>query len=182
MIFVQSKLQGAYVIEPERLEDERGFFARTWCRKEFQQHGLNPRLVQCDISFNLKRGTWRGLHYQDAPYEEAKLVRCTSGAIYDVIVDLRPDSPTFKEHVAVVLSAENRRMLYIPERFAHGFIALENGTEVFYQMSEFYSAESARGFRWNDPSFGIRLPLEVVVISQRDRSYPDLLCNTCSNR
>src|SRR5437867_326014 len=136
MIFVQSKLQGAYLIEPERLEDERGFFARTWCQKEFLQHGLNPRLVQCDMSFNLKRGTWRGLHYQDAPYEEAKLVRCTSGAIYDVIVDLRPDSPTFKEHVAVVLSAENRRMLYIPERFAHGFITLENSTEVFYQMYE----------------------------------------------
>lgn len=182
MLFVESQLPGAYLIEPERLEDERGFFARTWCRKEFEQHGLNPCLVQCDISFNLERGTWRGLHYQAAPYEEVKLVRCTSGAIYDVIVDLRPDSPTFKEHLAVVLSAENRRMLYIPEGFAHGFITLEKSTEVFYQMSEFYSAESARGFRWNDPSFGIHLPLEVAVISQRDRSYPDFLSTTCSSR
>lgn len=173
MIFEQTRLKGAYIIEPERLEDERGFFARTWCHREFHERGLNPRLVQCNDSFNLKRGTWRGMHYQEAPHEEAKLVRCTRGAIYDVIVDLRHDSLTFKEHVAVMLSAENRRMLYVPERFAHGFITLEDKTAVFYQMSEFYSAASSRGFRWNDPSFNIRLPLDIAVIAERDRTYPD---------
>lgn len=175
MIFKETNLNGAYIIEPERLEDERGFFARTWCQREFQEHGLNPRLVQCNISFNHKRGTLRGMHYQLAPYEEAKLVRCTKGAIYDVIIDLRPDSQTFKDYLAVVLSAEDRKMLYIPERFAHGFITLEDNTEIFYQMSEFYSAERARGFRWNDSAFGIQLPLEVVVISDRDRNYSDFI-------
>jgi dTDP-4-dehydrorhamnose 3,5-epimerase len=175
LIFKETKLNGAYVIEPERLEDERGFFARTWCQKEFQERGLNPRLVQCNVSFNHKKGTLRGMHYQLAPYEEAKLVRCTKGAIYDVIVDLRPDSKTFKDYLVVVLSAENRKMLYIPEKFAHGFITLEDNTEIFYQMSEFYSAEYARGFRWNDPAFGIQLPLEVVVISDRDRNYSDFI-------
>ncbi len=173
MIFEETKLKGAYVVNPEPRNDERGFFARTWCQKEFEEHRLNPRLVQCSLSFNLKKGTWRGMHYQESPHEEAKLVRCTMGAVCDVIVDLRPNSPTFKEHLTVMLSAENRKMLYIPERFAHGFITLEDNTEVFYQMSEFYSALSARGFRWNDPLFGIQLPLEVAVISQRDRQYPD---------
>lgn len=174
MIFQEAQLRGAYVIDPERLEDERGFFARTWCRREFREHGLNPELAQCNLSFNAKRGTWRGMHYQIAPHEEAKLVRCTKGAICDVIVDLRRDSLTYGKHTTVELSADNRRMLYVPERFGHGFITLEDDTEVFYQMSEFYSAESARGFRWNDPSFGIRLPVEVAVISDRDRSYPDI--------
>lgn len=173
LIFAETNLKGAYVIEAEPRNDNRGFFARTWCQKEFQEHGLDPRLVQCNISFNHKKATWRGMHYQVAPYQEAKLVRCTMGAICDVIVDLRPDSPTFKSHVTAMLSAENRKMLYIPENFAHGFITLQDNTEVFYQMSEFYTAESARGFRWNDPYFGIRLPLEVAVISERDRDYPD---------
>lgn len=175
MIFKETQLKGAYIIEPERLEDERGFFARTWCQREFQEHGLNPRLMQCNISFNRKKGTFRGMHYQLAPNEEAKLVRCTKGLIYDVIVDLRPNSPTFKEDLAVVLSAENRMMLYIPEKFAHGFLTLEDDTEIFYQMSEFYVAESARGFRWDDPAFGIQLPFEVTVISDRDQHYPDFL-------
>jgi dTDP-4-dehydrorhamnose 3,5-epimerase len=175
LIFEKTTLNGAYIIGPQRLEDERGFFARAWCQKEFQEQGLNPRLVQCNISFNHKRGTLRGMHYQVAPYEEVKLVRCTKGAIYDVIVDLRPDSPTFKKHLAVILSAENRKMLYIPEKFSHGFITLEDNTEVFYQMSEFYSARCARGFRWNDPAFQIQLPLEVAVISERDRNYPDFI-------
>jgi dTDP-4-dehydrorhamnose 3,5-epimerase len=173
LIFAETNLKGAYVVEAEPRTDERGFFARTWCRREFEEHGLNPRLVQCSISFNIRKGTLRGMHYQEAPFEEAKLVRCTAGAICDVIVDVRPDSPTFKKHLTVVLSAKNRRMLYIPESFAHGFITMEDNTEVFYQMSEFYSPESARGFRWNDPFFDIRLPLEVAVISERDRSYPD---------
>jgi dTDP-4-dehydrorhamnose 3,5-epimerase len=173
LIFQETKLRSAYIIDLERLEDERGFFARSWCQREFQEHGINPRLVQCNISFNHNKGTFRGMHYQVAPFEEAKVVRCTSGAIYDVIVDLRPDSPTFREYLAVVLSADNRRMLYVPEKFAHGFITLEGNTEVFYQMSEFYSPECARGFRWNDPAFAIKLPLEVAVISDRDQNCPD---------
>lgn len=173
MIFEETILAGAYIVDVEPRYDNRGFFARTWCQREFEEHGLNPRLVQCSISFNVKKGTLRGMHYQEPPFEEAKLVRCTKGRICDVIVDLRPDSPTFREHVAVVLSAENGKMLYVPEKFAHGFITLEDNTEVFYQMSEFYSPERARGFRWNDPFFGIQLPLEVAVISERDRDYPD---------
>ena len=173
LIFERTRLGGVYAIDAELHEDRRGFFARTWCQKEFEAHGLNPRLVQCNISFNLKKGTLRGMHYQEAPFEEAKLVRCTMGAICDVVVDLRPGSPTFREYLAMTLSEENRKMLYIPEKFAHGFITLEDNTEVFYQMSEFYSQESARGFRWNDPFFGIRLPIEVAVISERDRDYPD---------
>ena len=173
MIFEETRLKGAYVVDAELRNDGRGFFARTWCVNEFEEHGLNPRLVQCNISFNNRKGTMRGMHHQVAPYEEAKLVRCTMGSICDVIVDLRPGSPTFKEHIAVTLSAENRKMLYIPEKFAHGFVTLEDNTEVFYQMFEFYSQESARGFRWNDPYFGIRLPVEVAVISERDATYPD---------
>ena len=173
MIFEETRLKGAYVVDPDLRYDSRGFFARTWCANEFENHGLNPRLVQCSISFNRSKGTLRGMHYQVAPFEEAKLVRCTMGAICDVIVDLRADSPTFRQHLAVTLSAENRKALYIPEKFAHGFLTLEDDTEVFYQMSEFYSAESARGFRWNDPGFGIRLPAPVTVISERDATYPD---------
>jgi dTDP-4-dehydrorhamnose 3,5-epimerase len=173
MIFTETILMGAYLIKPERLEDDRGFFARVWCCREFEAHGLGNALAQCNVSFNASRGTFRGMHYQVAPHEEAKLVRCTMGAIYDVIVDLRKDSPTYRRHVGEVLSAENRNMLYIPEGFAHGFITLEDRTEVFYQMSAFYDAESARGVRWNDPAFGIRWPAEVRVISERDRSYPD---------
>ncbi len=173
MIFHETKLRGAFIIEPQKLPDERGFFARTWCRKEFGQHGLNPRLVQCNISFNYKRGTLRGMHYQLAPFEEAKLVRCTKGAIHDVIVDLRPASTTFGRHINVLLNAENRTMLYVPEGFAHGFLTLEDNTEVFYQMSEAYAPDHARGFRWNDPKFGIEWPSDVNVISDRDRNYPD---------
>jgi len=173
MIFEETILKGAFLIKPERLEDERGFFARVWCRKEFDAHGLGTTLVQCNVSFNASKGTLRGMHYQAPPHEEAKLVRCTMGAIYDVIVDLRKDSPTYRRHVGEVLSAENRNMFYIPEGFAHGFITLEDRTEVFYQMSAFYDAESARGVRWNDPAFGILWPAEVTVISERDRNYPD---------
>jgi dTDP-4-dehydrorhamnose 3,5-epimerase len=173
LIFEPTPLAGTYVIGEEPHHDQRGFFARTWCQKEFERHGLNPRLVQCNVSYNLRKGTWRGLHYQVAPHEEAKLVRCIAGAICDVIVDLRPDSPTFKKHLKVTLSARNRKMLYIPEKFAHGFLTLEDSSEVFYQMSEFYAPESARGLRWDDPEFGIQLPLEVTVISDRDASYPE---------
>ena len=173
MIFTETKLKGAFVIDIERLADDRGFFARSFCEKEFKDHGLNPRVVQGNISFNEKKGTLRGMHYQIKPFEEVKLVRCTRGAIYDVIVDLRSDSPTFKQYFGLLLTAHNRLSLYVPAGFAHGFITLEDDTEVFYQMSEFYSPEHARGFRWNDPAFGIEWPLEPAMISERDRLYTD---------
>jgi dTDP-4-dehydrorhamnose 3,5-epimerase len=173
LTFHESKIQGVYEIHLERKPDERGFFARTWCQEEFQEHGLNPKLVQCSVSFNARRGTLRGLHHQAAPHPEAKLVRCTRGAIYDVVVDLRPDSPTFKDWIAVVLTATERNMVYVPEGCGHGFLTLEDETEVFYQMSEFYYPELARGVRWEDPSFQIVWPAEVVVISERDRTYPN---------
>jgi len=175
MIFTETKLKGAFIIEIEKHADDRGFFARSFCEKEFKDHGLNPRLVQCNISYNAKRGTLRGMHYQVAPYEEAKLVRCTRGAIYDVIVDIRTASPTFKEHIGLLLTADNKLSLYVPEGFAHGFLTLEDETEVFYQMSEFYAPGHARGFRWNDATFGIRWPLEPRVISERDQTYPDFV-------
>ena len=171
MIFTDTKLKGAFVIEAKRNEDERGFFARTFCQKEFEAHGLNPRLVQCNISFNKKKGTLRGMHYQAPPYEEAKLVRCTMGAIYDVIIDLRAGSPTFKQWLAVELTAQNRRMLYIPEGFAHGFQTLQDNTEVFYQMSKIYLPECAKGVRWDDVAFRIRWPNGERIISARDQQY-----------
>jgi dTDP-4-dehydrorhamnose 3,5-epimerase len=174
VIFTETEIPGAFVIELFKVEDERGFFARSWCQREFEEHGLNPRIVQCNISFNKERGTIRGMHYQEAPHEEARLVRCTSGAIYDVIVDLRPASPAYLRHFATVLTAKNRKLLYVPEGFAHGFQTLEDNTEVFYQMSEYYHAGSARGVRWNDPALGIRWPEPVRVISEKDRGYADL--------
>jgi len=173
MVFTETKLKGVVTIEPELQEDERGFFARTFDQKEFEARGLNPRVVQCNISFNKKKGTLRGMHYQIAPYQEAKLVCCTKGAIYDVIIDLRKASPTLRQWVAVKLTAENRRMLYIPEGFAHGFQTLEDNTEVFYQISEFYHPEASRGVRWNDPAFRIVWPNDITVVSDRDREYPD---------
>lgn len=171
MKFIETRLKGAFIIEPEKLEDERGFFARTFCEKEFGEWGLNPKIVQCNISLNKMKGTLRGMHYQVYPHEEAKLVRCTKGAIYDVIIDLRSDSPTFKKWLALDLTAENLRMLYVPEGFAHGFQTIEDDSEVFYQMSEFYYPESARGIRWNDPAFGVVWPIIPLNISLRDRSY-----------
>ena len=172
MKFTETQLKGAYIIEPELIRDERGFFGRSWCQKEFTERGLNPNLVQCNISFNHKKGTLRGMHYQAKPYKEAKLVRCTMGAIYDVIVDIRPESSTFKQWVAVELTAENRKMLYIPEGMAHGFQTLVDNTEVFYQMSEFYHPESATGLRWNDPALKIEwLIKEDLIISEKDLSY-----------
>ncbi len=173
MIFHETKLPGVFEIHIEPNGDERGFFARTWCQKEFEAHGLNPRLAQCSVSFNAKKGTLRGVHYQAEPYEEAKVVRCTQGAIYDVAVDLRPQSPAFKQWVGVELTAENRRMLYIPEGCAHAFLTLAPDTEILYQISEFYHPELARGVRWNDPAFRIVWPGKVEVISDRDNTYPD---------
>lgn len=173
IVFSETNLKGAFLIDLEKREDDRGFFARTFCEREFDSHGLNSRFVQCNISFNKLKGTLRGMHYQAAPYEEAKLIRCTSGSVFDAIIDLRPGSATFKRHFGAVLSADNRRMLYIPEGFAHGFQTLQNDTEVFYQMSQFYSPEHARGVRWNDPAFGIGWPAGERIIIERDRTYPD---------
>ena len=187
MIFTQTKLKDAYIIEPEKLEDERGFFARTWCRREFEAQGLNPNFVQCNISFNTKKGTLRGMHYQAHPHEEAKLVRCTMGAIYEVIIDLRSNSNTFMQWIAVELAAENRRMIYVSERFAIGFQTLMDNTEIFYQMSEYYAPEYARGVRWNDPQFGIIWPTDQRQISMRDQKFEDFdlsayLTSTEANR
>ena len=168
MIFTKISLPGAYLVELERREDERGFFARSFCNREFTDLGLDPCVAQCNISFNHKKGILRGMHYQLPPYAEAKLVRCTRGAIYDVIVDLRRDATTFMKWYSVELTAENRIALYIPKGFAHGFQTLVDDTEVFYQMSEFYAPESARGFRWDDPQFDITWPLQVSQISEKD--------------
>lgn len=174
MTFTETPLPGAYLIEPDRLGDERGFFARTWCAREFAAHGLNAELAQCNISFNRQAGTLRGMHFQAAPHAEAKLVRCTQGAVYDVIVDLRPDSPTHRQWYGAELTAENRHMLYVPEGFAHGFQTLVPDTEVFYQMSAFYVPKSARGVRWDDPAIGIVWPeTSERILSDRDARYPD---------
>jgi dTDP-4-dehydrorhamnose 3,5-epimerase len=173
MTFHETSLPGVFEIHLEPRQDERGFFARSWCREEFKSHGLNPGLVQCGLSFNKRKGTLRGLHYQAAPYQESKLVRCTRGAIYDVVVDLRAQSPSFKGWISALLTAANRHMLYVPEGCAHGFLTLEDETEVFYQMSEVYNAESARGVRWDDPAFRIDWPGKVETISERDRMYAD---------
>ncbi|HUN56715.1 MAG TPA: dTDP-4-dehydrorhamnose 3,5-epimerase [Candidatus Binataceae bacterium] len=173
MKFVETELPGAFVIEPEPLRDPRGFFARTFCAHEFAGRGLDPRIVQCSVSFNHRHGTLRGMHYQSAPFEETKLVRCTAGSIYDVILDLRHSSPTFRRWIAVNLSAANRRMLYVPAGMAHGFQTLEDASEVFYQISQPYSPEHARGVRWNDPIFAITWPLADPALSERDRTYPD---------
>jgi dTDP-4-dehydrorhamnose 3,5-epimerase len=174
MIFTATPLAGAYVVEPEPVEDARGFFARVWCAREFATHGLETHVAQCSVSFTRHRGTLRGLHYQAPPHEEVKLVRCTRGAIFDVIVDLRQDSPTFLRHVAVELTAENRRTLYVPRRFAHGFQTLADETEVAYPMSEFFAPGASRGVRWNDPALGIPWPIADPIMLDRDRSYADL--------
>jgi dTDP-4-dehydrorhamnose 3,5-epimerase len=168
-------LNGAYLIETEPIEDERGFFARTFCREEFQQKGLNPHLEQCSVSFNHKKGTVRGMHFQKKPHAEVKLVRCTQGKIYDVIIDLRPESPTYKKWEGVILSSQNRQMLYVPEGFAHGFQTLDDNTEVFYQISSPFASEHASGVRWNDLAFGIVWPTDVSIISLKDQQYADYL-------
>jgi len=172
MKFVHTDLRDAFIIEPELLEDNRGFFARTFCTREFAQHGLEASFVQCSVSFNRKKGTLRGMHYQKHPACEAKLVRVTAGAILDVIVDLRPDSPTYLKHIGVELSAQNHRALYVPKMFAHGFQTLEDNSEVFYQISEFYSPEASTGLRYNDPKLAINWPRPVTTISEKDSSWP----------
>jgi dTDP-4-dehydrorhamnose 3,5-epimerase len=173
VIFHETKLNGAIVIDIEKREDNRGFFARGWCRNEFEAHGLNASVVQTNISFNKLRGTLRGMHYQAEPAPETKLVRCVRGSIYDVIVDVRPDSPTYLQWIGVELSAANYRMLYVPEHFAHGFITLEDNTEVTYQVTGLYTPACERGARHNDPAFGIEWPCEVRVISDKDANWAD---------
>jgi dTDP-4-dehydrorhamnose 3,5-epimerase len=174
MLFSPTNLEGSYVIELERRDDDRGFFARAWCEREFAENGLNTRLVQCNVSFNRRRGTLRGMHFQRPPHAEAKLVRCTRGAIHDVIIDLRAGSPTYKQWLGVDLTAENRRMLYVPEGFAHGYQTLVDESEVFYQVSEFYTPEAEGGVRWDDPAFGIVWPdPDGAFLSGKDRSWPD---------
>ena len=173
MIFQPTPIRGACVVRPVMMSDERGFFARTWCRREFAEHGIDREVVQCGLSHNPRRGTLRGMHYQVAPHAEAKLVRCTRGSLHDVIIDLRPDSPSFRRHFGLELNAEERIALFVPEGCAHGYLTLEDDTEVSYQMSADYDPPSARGVRWDDPAFGLVWPGPVLVIAERDRTYPD---------
>lgn len=173
MIFTDTGLPGVWIVVPERAEDHRGFFARTWCEREAAARGLAERWVQSSLSFNKRKGTLRGLHYQRPPYEEIKLVRCTMGRIHDVVLDLRRDSPTFRRHVAVELSASNRKAIYVPKGCAHGFQTLEDECEVLYHISEFHAPDHAAGVRWDDPAFGIRWPEDDRIMSERDRTYPD---------
>ena len=174
MIFTPTELDGAYLVDLELRSDERGFFARAWDRVEFAEHGLSTELAQCNLSFNDRKGTLRGMHFQVDPHAEVKLVRCTRGAIYDVIVDLRPDSPTWKRWLGVELTADNRRALYVPEGFAHGYQTLVDETETYYHVSAFYAPGAEGGVRWNDPAFGIEWPdPEPSVMSDKDRSWPD---------
>lgn len=173
MIFKSTPLPGAYVVEIEPIEDERGFFARGWCRREFEKNGLNPELLQINFAFSRRKGTLRGLHFQRPPHAEAKLIRCTRGAIYDVIIDLRRGSPTFRRWLGVELTSDNRRMLYVPEGFAQGYQTLVDDTEIYYHTSQFYNPEAASGVRWNDPAFAVDWPLPVTTISTADSSWPD---------
>ena len=172
MIFSETALSGAYIIEPEKINDQRGSFARVWCRRELEQHGLKGDLAQSNIGFSYRKGTLRGLHFQRAPHREVKIVRCTRGSMFDVIVDLRPESPTYQRWFGVELNDENRRMIYVPEGFAQGYMTLADNTEMNYHTSEFYSAEAASGVRYDDPVIGIRWPLAVTVISEQDRNWP----------
>ena len=172
MKFTETKLKNAFIIDIEQLADQRGFFARTFCALDFVSHGLKPTDAQCSLAFNYKKGTLRGMHYQTAPATEAKLVRCTHGAIYDVIIDMRPDSPTYLNHISVELTAQNRRALYVPEMFAHGYQTLTDEAEVIYHMSQFYTPGYERGLRYDDPAFGIEWLLPISEISQKDMAWP----------
>lgn len=182
MIFEETKLKGAFIIRLERMSDARGFFARAWCRKEFETHGLNTLPVQSNIAFNLMKGTLRGMHYQISPNEETKLVRCTRGAIYDVIIDIRPDSSTYMQWIAAELSMDNHTMLYVPEGFAHGYQTLTDSSEIFYQVSQFHAPGSECGIRWDDPAFDIEWPIASErIISEKDRKWPDFILTSIKN-
>src|ERR1041385_8656173 len=172
MIFTETKLKGAYIIDIERREDSRGFFGRAFCQKEFEAHGLKPIIAQANVAFNIKKGTVRGMHFQYPPAAETKLVRCTRGAILDIIVDLRPESPTYLDHISVELSEENQRALYVPERFAHGYQALPDNTDPSYQVGEFYTPSAGASLRYDDPRLGLQWPLPLTVISDKDRVAP----------
>ena len=174
MKFAETPLSGSFLIELEPRQDSRGMFARTFCRREFASYGLNTEIVQCNLSFNHKRGTLRGLHYQAAPFLEVKIVRCSRGRIFDVIVDLRPDSPTHLKWFGAELSADDRKMLYIPECFAHGYQTLEDNSGIFYMVTQFYCPDHERGIRWNDPLLGIIWPIGGPILSPRDAGYPDI--------
>jgi dTDP-4-dehydrorhamnose 3,5-epimerase len=171
MKFVETHLKDVYVIELEEIADSRGFFARTFCGREFEKHGLKPTVAQANLSFNHKQGTLRGMHYQTRPAAETKLVRCTAGAIFDVIIDMRPESPSYLQHFGVELTAQNRRALYVPELFAHGYLTLTDGAEVVYQVGEFYSPGNERGIRYDDPKFNIAWPVPIEVISDKDAKW-----------
>jgi len=171
--FCKTPLQDVYVIELDRLEDDRGFYARGWCQREFSENGMKLPFVQANMSFSKKKGTLRGMHYQEQPHYEAKLMRCINGAIYECVIDLRPGSATYKKSYGVELSAENRKMLFVPGGFANGFLTLEDNSEVFYQVTEFYHPESECGVRFDDPAFGIEWPIAPVSISDKDRNWPD---------
>ena len=175
VIFTETALRGAFVLDVEPHRDERGFFARAWCARELAEHGLETRIAQCDLSRTVRRGTVRGLHYQQAPHAQVKVVRCIAGAVWDVIVDLRPDSATYTRHVGIELSAENHRALYVPAGFAHGFQTLTDDVELFYQMSDYYVPDAGAGVRWNDPAFAIAWPIGDPFMNDRDRNYPDFL-------
>jgi dTDP-4-dehydrorhamnose 3,5-epimerase len=175
MIFTQTKLEGPFVIDIERKEDQRGFFARAFCQREFEEHGLEPVIAQANVAFNRRKGTLRGMHFQFPPAAETKLVRCTRGAILDIIVDLRPESPTYLQHVAVELTADNYRALYVPERFAHGYQVLTDGTETSYQVGEFYTPSAEGGLRYDDRRLALAWPLSVTEISEKDRAWPLLV-------
>jgi dTDP-4-dehydrorhamnose 3,5-epimerase len=171
MKFVETELKGAYVVELQPISDCRGFFSRAFCGREFEAHGLKPAVAQVNASFNYKRGTMRGMHYQLPPAAETKLVRCTAGAVFDVIVDLRPKSPTYLQHFGIELSAQNRKALYVPEMFAHGYLTLTDGAEVLYQVGEFYTPGCERGLRYDDPRIAIKWPVPIEVISEKDSSW-----------
>ncbi len=173
MIFTETKLKGAFVVDVSRLEDDRGFFARTYCHNEFKQHGMVPEVVQANMSTNKVKGTFRGMHYQIDPYQETKLIRCIKGALYDVIIDLRHDSPTYKDWIGVELTEDNQRALFVPKDFAHGFVTLVDDTTAFYMVSQFYTPGAESGIRWNDPSFRIGWPIEPRVVSQKDCNWDD---------
>ena len=175
MKFHEAKIAGVFEVRLDPRTDDRGFFARAWCQKEFEAQGLNSTVVQCNISRNARKGTLRGMHFQAHPFSETKVVRCTRGAVYDVVLDLRPKSKTFKQWVSLVLTEESGNMVYVPDGCAHGFLSLKDGSDVFYQMSEFYNPEAARGVRWDDDAFAIVWPEKVEVISERDRTYPDFI-------
>ncbi len=173
MIFTETKLKGAYIIEIKQLSDERGFFGRSWCKREMEEHGLNGNVVQANTSLSKLKGTMRGMHYQKHPYEETKFLRCTKGAIYDVIVDLRKDSPTFLQWIGVELTEDNYKMIYVPEKFAHGFVTLTDNSEVTYLVTQFYTPGAEAGLRYNDEKLNIQWPVPVKVVSEKDKTHPD---------